>query len=102
MFAFFATIFSAVWVIDHLKEILIGVAIILALIIWYIVRNKRRRAAYLALPVMYVGNRETRTYHSPSCRMIQNANKANLVYFRTRDEVNRSGYKACGICEKKY
>ena len=62
--------------------------------------RKKKIAEYMALPVLYVGNKETCTYHDTTCRFLQNANKANLVNFRTREEVARSGYKPCGTCLK--
>ena len=100
MFSFFATILSVTWLLNHLTEILIFCAALVALIIYIAVRNRKRRAAYLALPIIYIGNRETRTYHNTYCHTLKNASKANLVYFRTKDEVSRSGYKPCGTCIK--
>ncbi len=101
MIAFLGTILGVKFVVEHQTEIIIALVALALLIIFLIVRHRKRRAAYLALPVLYVGNRSTRTYHLPSCQNVKNAKTANLVYFRLQDEPARYGFKPCGNCIKQ-
>lgn len=44
----------------------------------------------------YIGNRNSKKFHDPSCRTLP-AEK-NRVYFDTRDEAVQNGYDPCGNC----
>ena len=88
-----------VWISEHKTLFFAGLAIFLILIISLILRRRRKRAAYLALPVIYIGNRSTKTYHTPGCRMLSNISPANLVAFRIKGEPERMGYSRCGNCK---
>lgn len=98
MFSFIATILSLKFISEHLAEFCIGLVVFIGLIIFLVARSRKRRAAYLALPIIYVGNKSTRTYHLQSCTTLKNVNPNNLVAFRTSQEVARSGYKPCAKC----
>ena len=98
MFSAIATVIGVSWLIENWKIVLVIAVLIILLIILAVRKKKKRTAAYMAMPVICIGNRETRVYHMPSCRFLHNANKSNLVYFRTNDEIRRSGYKTCGSC----
>ena len=92
------TAFTYLW--DKYKTIIVAVfCLIVFLIVRAVVKNKQRRAAYLALPVISIGNASTKTYHCPSCRQIENANRNNLIAFRHPSEPVRAGYKPCNICK---
>ena len=99
MFSFLATIIGIGFISEHLTEFIIGIALFVALIVYLVVRKRKRQAAYYALPVIFIGNKETRTYHSPSCMMLKKANPANLVNFRSSNEPVQYGYKRCNICK---
>ena len=102
MFSFFATVFSVVWISEHIKEVLIGLAVLLLIIILICSRRKKRRAAYLALPVRFVGNRSTKTYHAPGCPKLTQIAPANMVAFRLENETVRMGYRPCGTCNPRW
>ena len=99
MFSFIATIFGGIWISEHWKELLIGLGVLIAVIVMIHGRNKRRRAAYQALPVLYIGNSVTRTVHRTDCPKISNLSPQNAVAFRSVEEVRRSGYTPCGYCK---
>lgn len=99
MFSFIATIFGAVWISEHWKELVIGLAVLCVLLVILNERKKRRRAEYLALPVLYIGNSTTRTVHRTNCQKISNLSPQNTVAFRSVEEVRRSGYTPCGHCK---
>jgi len=99
MFTFFATIFSAIWIQEHWKEVVVGLIVLVALISIIRIRKKRQREAYLALPVLYIGNRSTRVFHTLSCPKIENLAPENSVPFRSRLEIQRMGYKPCSHCK---
>ena len=85
--------------LSFLSPLLIGAAIVFLLAVIIGVRSKKKRAAYLALPVIYIGNKQTRTYHRTSCRTLSDSNKSNLVAFRHPQEPIKAGYKPCGTCK---
>lgn len=99
MFSFLAAIFGAVWIQEHKTEVIVALAVIVALVVFLIVRRKRKQAAYLALPVIYIGNKATKTYHCPDCRMVSGIAPANRVGFRLRGEPERFGFTRCGSCK---
>lgn len=76
-------------------------ALVIGIVIYAIHANnqKKAREAYLSLPVLYIGNKQTRTYHVPSCRTLANLDRSHTVAFRTRDEPAAAGYRPCGTCK---
>ena len=94
-----ASIFGAVWIQEHWQEVLIGLAVLIVFIIYMCAKRKKRQAAYLALPVLYIGNKSTRTVHRLNCPKISNLSQQNTVAFRSVEEVQRSGYTPCGHCK---
>lgn len=85
-----------------LKYWYIAAALLLVGIIVYMIRSnkqKKAREAYLSLPVLYIGNKQTRTYHVPTCRTLVNLDRSHTVAFRTRDEPAAAGYRPCGTCK---
>lgn len=98
MLSFIAAIFGAVWIQQHWQELLIGLGALIFLIAVLRARRKRQREAYLAMPVLFIGNKSTRVFHTCGCPKISNLSLENTVAFRTTNEVQRSGYKACGHC----
>lgn len=76
----------------------VGAALLLWIVI-HVVRKRRARDEYMSLPVIYVGNSATRTFHRPNCRTINGLNNTHGVPFRYRDEALRAGYTPCGICK---
>ncbi len=45
----------------------------------------------------YIGNVNSRKFHSPDCSRLPDEN--NRIYFTTREEAVNAGYDACGICD---
>lgn len=85
-----------------LKYWYIAAALLAVVIVAYAVnasRQKKAREEYLSLPVLYIGNKQTRTYHLPSCRTLANLDRSHTVAFRTREEPAQAGYRPCGTCK---
>ena len=102
MFSFIATIISAVWIKQHLVEVLIGLAVLILLIVLLVRRQRKRRAAYLALPVQFIGNRATKTYHAAGCPQMAKIIPENRIAFRLPAETVRLGYRPCGTCSPRW
>ena len=100
MFTFLASINITLLIMDHPVEVAVGVAVFIALIVFLVIRHRKKRAAYLALPVLYIGNKASKVYHIPSCNQIQNIGLMNVVQFRSSNEVIRAGYRPCNHCLK--
>lgn len=49
-----------------------------------------------AVETSYIGNKNSRVFHRPSCRNLPF--KKNQVIFKTRDAAVNAGYRACGNC----
>lgn len=46
----------------------------------------------------YIGNRNTKKFHSPSCDSVREMKESNRVEFSGREEAIGAGYKPCGRC----
>lgn len=88
-----------VWLQEHLTAVLIVLGVLVALLIWSAWKRKKRREAYLALPVLYIGNTSTKVYHSRSCPQVAKIRQEHRVAFRVKGEPERAGYSACGSCK---
>lgn len=102
MFSLIAYIVSFVWIQQHLAIVLIVVAAIILLISIRIHNNKKRRAAYLALPVQFIGNKATKTYHAAGCPQLPKILPENRIAFRLPAETARLGYRPCGSCSPRW
>lgn len=102
MFSFFATIFSLVWIQQHLPLVIGIVAAIFVLFVFLIRRHRKRIRAYLALPIMFIGNKATRIYHCADCPQLARSIPQNRVFFRLRQESERLGYSPCQICHPRW
>lgn len=102
MFSFIATVVSVAWIMEHQTECLITLAALVALIVFLVERKKKRRAAYLALPVRFIGNTQTKTYHRTDCPHLAKVQSAHMVAFRLESEVDRLGYQPCGACHPRW
>lgn len=47
---------------------------------------------------MIVGSKESRKYHSPSCRYARKIKEENRVYFKDAEDAERQGYLPCKVC----
>lgn len=102
MFSFFASVFTLVWIQEHLALVIGILAALIILIVLLVIRSRRRRRAYLALPVIFIGNKATRTYHDPSCPQLRRALTANLVNLRLPKEAARFRFTPCGSCHPRW
>ena len=48
----------------------------------------------------YLGNKEAKIYHVPSCKLVLKIKPENKVPFATKDEAVKAGYAPCKICIK--
>ena len=46
----------------------------------------------------YVGNKNSRVFHKPSCSSIKKAKKENKIQFKDRSEAIAQGYSPCKRC----
>ncbi len=99
MFSFIATVFSAVWIVENWKIIVSVLACIIILLIVHYKNKKKRLAAYLALPVLYIGNKTTHTFHSLNCPKLSSLAPSNAIQFRAAEEAQRYGYTPCNVCK---
>ena len=90
---------ALVWVQEHMTTVLIVLGVLVALLAWMFWRRKKRRDAYLALPVLYIGNSSTKVYHSRSCPLAAKIQPQHRVAFRMQGEPDRAGYSPCGSCK---
>lgn len=49
--------------------------------------------------VNYCGNKKSKVYHCTECTFAQKTKEENKVYFNSKDEFIKSGYKACSTCK---
>ena len=47
----------------------------------------------------YIGNKNSRVFHLPSCDGVAKMSEKNKVYFDTREEAAQQGYTPCSKCE---
>ena len=47
----------------------------------------------------YIGNKNSKVYHSPYCNALSTMNAKNKVYFHTADEAELEGYTPCQNCK---
>lgn len=94
-----ATIITIIFGIKY-WYIVVGVfVLIITLMIIGSVRRKKRRAAYLAQPVVLYGVTTSKTYHRKDCRTLANVSKDHMVFSRESDNPERAGYRPCGTCK---
>lgn len=98
MFTFFAAVVSLVWIQQHLALVIGILAAIIILIIYFV----HRRRAYLALPVLFIGNKATKTFHCLDCPQLARVIPQNKVAFRLPAETARMGYHPCGTCSPRW
>ncbi len=48
--------------------------------------------------VAYIGNRNSKKFHYPSCSSVDDMKEKNKVEFYSRDEATGAGYEPCGRC----
>ena len=47
---------------------------------------------------MYIGNKKSMKFHSPTCRSVTQMSEKNKVELHSREEAIERGYKPCGDC----
>jgi hypothetical protein len=102
MFGFIATIFSVAWIQQHKTLALCILAGIIILIFVLVHRHKKRKRAYFALPVQFIGNKATKTFHAIDCPQLAKVAPANRIAFRLPAETARLGYRPCGSCSPRW
>ncbi len=49
--------------------------------------------------VIYVGNKNTKKYHTENCTYAKKAKESdNEVIFNSKEEAEKEGYEACKVC----
>lgn len=99
MFSFIAYVVGAVFVARNWPYVVAALVAIIAFLMYRHRKKKKQLEAYLALPVIYVGNKSTHTFHRPGCSKLSSLAPANTVYFRVVEENRRYGYTPCNICK---
>ena len=102
MFGFLAAIFSLVWIQEHLALFLTILGALIALVVLLVRHRRKRRQAYLALPVQFIGNKATKTYHAAGCPQLARILPGTRIAFRLPQETARMGYSPCGSCRPRW
>lgn len=50
--------------------------------------------------IKYIGNKNTKKYHVPTCRFANEISEQNKVFFESKDEAISKGYSPCKNCIK--
>ena len=48
--------------------------------------------------IKYIGNKNSKKYHTATCRYAKNLKEENMVIFETLEQATLSGYIPCSIC----
>lgn len=48
----------------------------------------------------FVGNKEAKVFHVPSCKLVLKIKPENKVGFASKEEAEKAGYTPCKICLK--
>ncbi len=46
----------------------------------------------------YIGNKNSKVFHTPDCASVTEMSNKNKVSFQSRDDAEKSGYRPCGSC----
>lgn len=47
----------------------------------------------------YIGNKKTKVYHKINCRYVKLIKNSNRVYFKTKLQAQKAGYRPCKVCK---
>lgn len=47
----------------------------------------------------YIGNKKTKVYHKINCRYVKTIKKSHMVYFKTKSQAKKAGYRPCKVCK---
>lgn len=47
----------------------------------------------------YIGNSNSKVFHSKGCSSVKDMKEENKTYFKTRDEATQKNYSPCGRCK---
>lgn len=89
-FLFFAFLF--VKLKDYWPYVL-GAAVLVFILI-FIAKKKEAKK-----PIVYLGNRSTKTYHLRTCPTLSKIGEGHLVGFHSAEEAQKQGYRRCNTCQ---
>ena len=55
--------------------------------------------AHAQSDVTYVGNKNSKKFHRPTCRWAKRIKTTNVVVFKSRKEATDAGYVTCKVCK---
>lgn len=90
LFILFAVGFN--WLKDYWPYFL-GAVVLLFLLI---VIGKKKEAKK---PIVYLGNRSTKTYHLRTCPTLSKIGEGHMIGFHSAEEAQKQGYRRCNICQ---
>jgi micrococcal nuclease len=61
--------------------------------------EKKADAKPAPVAAALVGNKDSKVFHRPECKIGAKMNAGNKVSFSTRAEAVKAGYKPCGVCK---
>ena len=79
------------------KHLVLGTVLILAFIGTALVASTS--SANQDEHYKYVGNSDTKVFHTLDCGHGKKIKEENRVYFETRNEAIEKGYRACKVCK---
>lgn len=89
-----STILSIIVAVKFWPWILGGAVLGIVFVLW-VNRKPRNRAGE---PINFIGNTETKTFHTLACPAIARASKENLIGFVSVKDAIDHGYKPCNRC----
>ncbi len=58
-----------------------------------------RSVAQVQTEVTYVGNKNSKKFHRPTCKWAKRIKSSNVVVFKARKEAVEAKYIACKVCK---
>lgn len=66
-------------------------------VLWVLVLAAGHVFAQSTVPA-FVGNRASKVFHRPTCRLVLKIKPENTVWYANREEARKAGYTPCKIC----
>jgi hypothetical protein len=62
------------------------------------IEEVKQLARDVSIEVQYIGNKNSKRFHLPTCRSVRQMSEKNKVEFSSREEAIEHGYTPCGDC----
>ncbi|MBT3168622.1 MAG: hypothetical protein HN952_03890 [Candidatus Cloacimonetes bacterium] len=76
------------------RYLLLIIILVLALLLWFGCSHNRK----INIQKKYVGSVNSDIYHYPHCKSAKRICISNEVWFSSKNEARKNGYRACKLC----